>query len=62
MREWMTTVLDALGLLLLAAGAGAGLYPVIGWAALGACGAVVLAGSWLSVRQNQPRPARGGGA
>ena len=48
MRERMTTVLDAAGLLLVAAGAGAGAYRLIGWAALAASGAVVLAGSWLA--------------
>lgn len=50
MREAMTTVLDVAGLLLVAAGAGAGVYPLIGWAALAVTGAVVLAGSWLAGR------------
>lgn len=48
MRERMTTVLDTAGLLLVAAGAGAGAYRLLGWAALGVSGAVVLAGSWLA--------------
>jgi hypothetical protein len=44
----MTTALDAAGLLLVAAGAGAAAYQLIGWAALAVSGAVVLAGSWLA--------------
>jgi hypothetical protein len=44
----VTTLLDTLGLLLVAAGATAGLYELIGWAALAAAGGVILAGSWLS--------------
>ncbi|MDQ0992173.1 hypothetical protein [Streptomyces sp. V3I7] len=48
MREHVTTALDAGGLLLIAAGAGAGAYQLIGWAALAVSGAVVLSGSWLA--------------
>ncbi|MDX2521368.1 hypothetical protein PV355_40570 [Streptomyces stelliscabiei] len=48
MRERMTTVLDTAGLLLVAAGAGAGVYQWLGWAALSVSGVVVLAGSWLA--------------
>lgn len=48
MRERMTTVLDTAGLLLVAAGAGAGVYQWLGWAALAVSGGVVLAGSWLA--------------
>lgn len=48
MRERMTTALDAAGLLLVAAGAGAGAYRLMGWAALAVSGCVVLAGSWLA--------------
>jgi hypothetical protein len=44
----MTTALDTIGLLLVAAGAGAGVYRWLGWAAMAASGAVVLAGSWLA--------------
>jgi hypothetical protein len=47
-RERTTTVLDAAGLLLVSAGAGAGAYRWLGWAALAVSGAVVLAGSWLA--------------
>lgn len=52
MRDLTTTLLDALGLLLLAAGAGAAMYPLISWACLGVTGTVVLAGSWLAARQH----------
>lgn len=48
MRERMTTALDAAGLLLVAAGAGAGAYQAIGWAALAVTGVVILGGSWLA--------------
>lgn len=48
MRERTTTVLDAAGLLLVSAGAGAGAYRWLGWAALAVSGVVVLAGSWLA--------------
>lgn len=48
MRERMTTALDTAGLLLVAAGAGAGAYRLLGWAALAVSGAVVLYGSWLA--------------
>lgn len=47
----MTTLLDAVGLLLVAAGAGAGAGALIGWSGLAVSGAVVLAGSWWSSRQ-----------
>ncbi|MDX2692950.1 hypothetical protein [Streptomyces ipomoeae] len=48
MRERMTTALDTAGLLLVAAGAGAGVYRWLGWAALAVSGGVILAGSWLA--------------
>jgi hypothetical protein len=47
-RERMTTALDTVGLLLVAAGAGAGVYRWLGWAALAVSGIVVLAGSLLA--------------
>jgi hypothetical protein len=47
----MTTALDAGGLLLVAAGAGAGAYLLMGWAALAVSGVVLLAGSWLADRR-----------
>lgn len=57
MRERMTTVLDAAGLLLCAAGAGAGAYRWLGWAALAVSGVVVLGGSWLAADSG---PRKGG--
>ena len=53
MRELMTTWLDVLGLVLIAAGAAAGLYPVIGWAGLAAAGLIILGGSMLAARQTR---------
>ncbi|MEV7908235.1 hypothetical protein [Streptomyces anulatus] len=53
-RELVTTLLDVLGLLLVAAGAGAALLPLIGWGALAVSGVVVLAGSWWAVRAAPP--------
>jgi hypothetical protein len=50
MRVVLTTILDALGLLLVAAGAGALAYRWIGLAALGVAGVVVLAGSAVASR------------
>ncbi|MEV6571860.1 hypothetical protein [Streptomyces sp. NPDC051577] len=50
MREVMTTLLDTLALLLLAAGAAAGLVPFIGGFALAVAGVVILAGSLWSAR------------
>jgi hypothetical protein len=54
----VTTLLDALGLLLLAAGTTGGLWPLIGAAALAPAGAVVLAGSWLATRQQRAEAQR----
>lgn len=53
MREFVTTLLDTLGLLLLAAGVAGGLWPWIGAWALSIGGAVVLAGSWFAARGDQ---------
>ena len=58
MRERMTTALDAAGLLLVAAGVGAGTYRWLGLAALAVSGAVVLLGSALASR---PPRRKGGG-
>ncbi len=60
-REQMTTWLDMLGLVLIAAGAAAGLHPLIGWASLAAGGAVVLAGSAYAARQAAAVRKSGGG-
>lgn len=53
----VTTLLDALGLLLLAAGATALLFPLIGWGALVAAGLVVLAGSAFAAWRQRPAKA-----
>lgn len=50
----VTTALDVLGLLLLAAGASAALWALVGPAALALAGAVVLLGSALSQRAAKP--------
>lgn len=50
MRELITTLLDVLGLLLVAAGLGFAMSPMLGWSALGVSGAVVLTGSWVAAR------------
>jgi len=47
-RELATTALDAVGLLLLAAGATAAAWDLLGPSSLAVGGAVVLAGSWLA--------------
>jgi hypothetical protein len=49
----VTTLLDALGLMLVASGATAALWGLIGASALAAGGIVVLAGSWLAARQQR---------
>lgn len=50
MREFVTTILDTAGLLLVAAGVVGGLWLLVGAWALSVGGAVVLAGSWLAAR------------
>lgn len=52
MRDLVTTLLDAIGLLLFAAGAAIGAGYVIGPAGIGMAGVVVLAGTWYA---NHPR-------
>lgn len=44
----MTTLLDALGLLLVAAGLAAATVPWLGWAALAVAGVIILAASTLA--------------
>jgi hypothetical protein len=46
-RELITSLLDALAILLIAAGAGAALFSIIGWPVLAVAGVVVLLGSQL---------------
>lgn len=60
MRELATTLLDAIGLLLIAAGLGFAAGRWIGYAALAVSGVVVLAGSLLAARLDKP-PLHGGG-
>lgn len=49
-RAFMTTLLDTVGLLLLAAGVAGGAWPFVGAFALALGGVVVLVGSALSSR------------
>lgn len=46
-----TTLLDVIGLLLLAAGFAAALFPVLEWACLAVAGGVVLIGSWWAAKE-----------
>lgn len=55
MRELLTTVLDAVGLLLIAAGLGALSYRWIGWACLAVAGVIVLGGSLFAASQSEPK-------
>lgn len=50
MRSVVTTLLDTLALLLIAAGAAAGLFPWLGWFTLAVAGGLVLAGSVLAAK------------
>jgi hypothetical protein len=54
MRELVTTLLDTLGLLLLAAGLSALVFPLLGWACLAVAGIVVLLGSGVAAWRNRP--------
>lgn len=55
MREVLTTALDALGLLLVAAGLAALTYQWIGWACLAVAGVIVLGGSLFAAGQSVPK-------
>lgn len=55
MRAILTTLLDALGLLLIAAGVAGGAYQWIGLWSLGAAGVIVLGGSLFAAGQAQPK-------
>lgn len=55
MHETVTTLLDALALLLIAAGAAAAVYRWFGWACLAVAGTVLLAGSLLASRRPAPK-------
>jgi hypothetical protein len=50
MREHLTTLLDAVGLLLFAAGMAALTYRWIGWTCLAVAGVLVIGGSALAAR------------
>jgi len=56
MREVLTTALDTLGLLLVAAGVAALIFPYLGWGCLLAAGVMVLAGSAVAAWLSRPRP------
>jgi hypothetical protein len=58
-RELVTTLLDTLGLLLLAAGAAGGAWRLIGPAGLAVGGVVVLAGSWWFAKPPRKRKDEG---
>lgn len=49
MLKLITTLLDLLAVLLIAAGVGAGVFPWVGWWALAVSGAVLLGASQLVV-------------
>jgi len=55
-REWVTTALDLVGLVSVAAGSAAAVFPWLGWACLVVAGVVVLGGSALAARVGS-RPA-----
>lgn len=55
MRDILTTLLDALGLLLIAAGLSALAYRWIGWACLAIAGVIILGGSLFAASQAQPK-------
>lgn len=55
MREHLTTALDALGLMLVAAGLAALTYQWIGWACLVIAGVVILGGSFAAATLAQPK-------
>lgn len=61
MRDVLTTFLDTLGLLLVAAGIAAALYQWIGWASLAPAGMLVLGGSALASWQSRPPETPGDG-
>ena len=53
--ETVTTLLDAIGLALLAAGAGAAAFALVGWACLAVAGVVLLVGSWAAGKLGERR-------
>lgn len=61
MRDLMTSLLDVLALLLVAAGAGAGSARWIGWWGVAVAGLVVFTGSQVAHRLGGPEAAPGDG-
>ena len=55
MREALTSILDALGLLLVASGASAFTFRWLAWGCLLVGGVIVLAGSWLAGMAGEKR-------
>lgn len=51
MKSFVTITLDAIGLLLIAAGFAAAVYPVLGLSCLAVAGGVILSGSWIAQRE-----------
>lgn len=58
MRDALTSLLDAVGLLMVAGGVGAAAAVVLGWGGLAVAGVIVLAGSAWSHRQAARTPLR----
>ncbi|MFF0469339.1 hypothetical protein ACFYPX_18145 [Micromonospora zamorensis] len=50
MRDLLTSLLDVLGVLLIAAGVAAALQPLIGWPCLAIAGALLLGASQIAAR------------
>lgn len=57
MEQLLIVLLEFAGLLLLAAGAAAALFPLIGWPCVAAAGVVLLAGAWIA--EWKPKSERG---
>ncbi|MFI6270725.1 hypothetical protein [Micromonospora zamorensis] len=57
MRDLLTSLLDVLGVLLVAAGVAAALQPLIGWSCLAVAGALLLGASQVAARAGRPRSA-----
>lgn len=51
MKSYVTDILEALGLMGLAAGFAAAVYPVLGLSCMAVAGGVLLVGSWIASRE-----------